>query len=280
MKNIWAHTLVKNEECFIWYCVMSVIEQVEKILIWDTGSTDNTLAVIKEIIKRYPKKVIYNQVGSISSEDFPKIRQKMLDETKSDWFLVVDGDEIWWDESIKKVTDFIQKEGDNFESIVVPNILPVGDIYHYLEKAAGEYKLAGKKGHYNLRGINRNIYGLKSDKPHGTWGWVDENMKMIQDRNHTKIKYLDTPYLHTTFLGRSKDRIKDQEVPKRKHKLKFELGTPFVYDYYYPEVFFRPKPHFIESLWQTRSFPYVFKAAYQTPLKRVKRRLIHGKVGY
>ena len=49
--KVWAHTLVKNEERYIWYAVMSVIDWVDKILIWDTGSTDKTVEIIKEIEK-------------------------------------------------------------------------------------------------------------------------------------------------------------------------------------------------------------------------------------
>ena len=49
MKKIWAHTLVKNEERFIWFSVMSVIVNVDKVLIWDTGSTDDTVKIIQKI---------------------------------------------------------------------------------------------------------------------------------------------------------------------------------------------------------------------------------------
>ena len=48
--KIWAHTLVMNEDRFIWYAVMSVIDYVDKILIFDTGSTDGTVRIIKGIV--------------------------------------------------------------------------------------------------------------------------------------------------------------------------------------------------------------------------------------
>lgn len=280
MKTIWVHTLVKNEERFLWYSVKSVIDFIDKILLWDTGSTDNTLKVINKLQKKYPNKISFKQIGEISSDEFTKARQQMLDETKSDWFLVVDGDEVWWDESIKKVADFIQSDGDSFELIVVPNILPVGDIYHYLEKAAGRYKLAGKEGHYALRGVKRNILGLKSDKPHGTWGWVDNKNRMIQDRNPKKIKFIDAPYLHTTFLRRSSLRQDDLNVPKRAQKYKYELGNRFSLDYYYPESFLRSTDEDISLPWETMDRMYYLKALVETPFKKIKRRLIHGKTGY
>ncbi len=204
----------------------------------------------------------------------------MLEKTKSDWFLVVDGDEIWWDESINKVVNLIQKEGDMIESIVVPNILPVGDIYHYLEKKAGKYQLAGKKGHYALRAVNRKIPGLKSDKPHGTWGWVDNKNRMIQDRNPKKIKFIDAPYLHTTFLKRSSSMENEMQVPKRARKYKYEIGDRFPQDYYYPESFFREADVNISLPWKTMNRQYYLKAFIETPFKKVKRRLIHCNTGY
>jgi glycosyltransferase involved in cell wall biosynthesis len=259
---------------------MSVIKHVDKVLIWDTGSTDNTVKIIQEIKRRHPNKIIFNEVGDIDIDEFTKARQEMLNETDADWFLVVDGDEIWWDESIRKVVDLIKKSGDRIESIVVPTYNLVGDMYHYQEKAAGRYKLAGKFGHYNLRAINRNIPGLKSAKPHGTWGWTDENDKMIQDRSVKKVKFVDAPYIHATFLQRSVNLELDKNVPKRARKLKCELGDSSPSDFYYPEVFFKPRPTFVLSPWRKMDKGYFAKAMIQTPLRKVKRRLIHGKVGY
>jgi glycosyltransferase involved in cell wall biosynthesis len=280
--RIYAHTLVKNEEKWIWYSVMSVIDFVDRILIWDTGSTDKTVEIIDEIKKRYPNKVVFREVGDINPQEFTKVRQKMLEETTADWFIVVDGDEIWWEESIRKVAQVISRSSSKtgIESIVVPNILPIGDIFHYQEEAAGKYKLAGKKGHYNLRVVNTEITGLKSDKPHGTWGWVDKDGKMIQDRDPKKILFVDTPYLHTTFLQRSSTHEKDLLVPKRKRKLKYELGISFPYDFYYPEVLFKSKPKIIPSPWINMDKAYFIRAAVQTPFKKIKRRLFHGKTGY
>jgi len=280
MKRIWAHTLVKNEERFIWFSVMSVIEHVDKVLIWDTGSTDNTVKIIQKIKRKYPNKIIFNEVGDIDIDEFTKVRQEMLNETNSDWFLMVDGDEIWWDGSIKKIIGLIKENGNKIESIVVPTNNLIGDIYHHQERAAGRYKLAGKFGHYNLRAINRNIPGLKSAEPHGTWGWVDENNRMIQDRSAKKVIFIDAPYIHATFLQRSVSMELNKKVPKRARKLKYELGDSFPSDFYYPEVFFKPKPALVLSPWRKMGKGYFAKALIQTPLRKVKRRLIHGKVGY
>ena len=278
--KIWVHTLVKNEERYLWFSVMSVIDWVDKILLWDTGSTDKTRDIIKTLEKKFPQKIETRFLKSVSIDDFTKVRQEMLDATSSDWFLVVDGDEIWWDDSIRKVSQKISESGNNIESIVVPSINLVGDIYHYQESIAGRYSLAGRTGHFALRGVKRKIQGLSSKNPHGTWGWTDGEGKMIQDRDKTKILFIDAPYLHATHLLRGANRELDKNVIKREKKLKYEIGNNFPKDYYYPEVFFRERPMFVPSPWVKMDNNFLLRSVIETPFRRIKRRIIKGGIGY
>lgn len=280
MKTISAHVLVKNEENFVWYSIMSVINYVDNLIIWDTGSKDKTREIIEEILKdsRYNKKISYTKVDGIFDEQV--IRQKMLDETKTDWFVVVDGDEIWWDNSINKVVSLINDSGDALESIVVPMVLPVGDIFHYQENKAGRYKFGDRIGHFALRAINTKIQGLSSLKPHGQWGWVDGDGKMIQDRDPKRIGYIDALYMHTTHLLRTGSRSNDTSVFKRSMKLKHEIGIPFELDFYYPEVFFKPRPSIVPSPWVYPNLYFKLLSIIQTPLRKIKRRFGNEKVGY
>lgn len=276
-----AHCLVRNEARFVWFSVMSVIKHVDRVLLWDTGSTDETVEIIKEILKTpQGKKIDFRQLEKVDPNTFTKVRQEMLDATDTDWFVMVDGDEVWWDDSIKKVVDTIQEKGDKLESIVVPTINLVGDIYHYQEEAAGNYELAGKRGHLNLRAINRKIPGLKSLGPHGQWGWADSENRMIEKRNPEKILFVDAPYLHATHLQRSGNIKQEADVPKRKMKLKYEIGIPFPPDYFYPEVFFRKKPKIAPSPWIKMTPEFKRRALLETPLRKIKRRLFKSRVGY
>lgn len=282
-KTITAHCLVKNEARFVWYSVMSVIKHVDKLLLWDTGSTDGTLEIIDQIEKAdREKKVEVIRLKAVDVQGFAKVRQDMLDATSTDWFIVVDGDEIWWEDSIKKVVQVVRSStGGEIESIVVPTYNLVGDIYHYQEEAAGKYNLAGRRGHLNLRAVNRMIPGLASRGPHGIWGWVDGDGKMIQERDPKKIIFVDAPYLHATHLPRAADLAKEKDVPKRAQKLKYEIGISFPSDFYYPEVFFRPRPEIVPSPWVKRSGSYIARAAVETPLKKIKRRIFREtKAGY
>jgi glycosyltransferase involved in cell wall biosynthesis len=278
--QIWGQTLFKNEERWLWYCVTSVIDHLDKLLLWDTGSTDNSFKIAQELAKKYPDKIDLRQYGEITPETFKDARQAMLNETKADWFLVVDADEIWPKRSIEEVIKEINFRNNIIESIVVPTINLVGDVFHYQPPSAGRYKFGEKVGHYNLRAIKIRIPGLHSQNPHGTWGWADNNNQMIQDRGSGKVAFVDAPYLHATFLPRGEKRSDDFAVPKRARKLKYEIGENLPLDYFYPEVFFIPRPKTIISPWGTMNNSYKFRAFIETPLRKLNRRLISGKAGY
>ncbi|WKZ25969.1 MAG: glycosyltransferase [bacterium] len=282
--KISAHTLFKNEERWLWFSVTSVVDYVDKLLLWDTGSTDRSWDVAMTIKEKYGKKIDLRRYGEVTPETFPEVRQAMLDATDSDWFIVVDGDEIWWQESITKVIKTIQKAGPKTESIVVPTMNMVGDIYHRQPKNAGKYKFGKYKGHYNLRAIKRSISGLHSVGEHGVWGWADGDGNQIQDRissqNRNTFKFVDAPYMHTTFLPRGESREDDKKVPKRFKKLKYEIGQKLPNDFYFPEVFFKDKPSFVPSPWKPMATAYKLRAIVETPIKKFKRRFKNEKVGY
>lgn len=278
--KVTAHTIVKNEENYVWFSVMSAIDYVDEVLLWDTGSTDNTLKIIDRMVSLYPKKIKFKEVGSVDSQQFTTMRQKMLDITDSDWLMILDGDDVWWDESIKKTINLLKNEGDKYDTLVHTYQNPVGDIYHYQDLSAHNYRIDDKFGNIGIRLINRKIDGLNVSKPHGQQGYFDKNGILVQEldpkrRFHTK----GVSYLHFTNLARS-NNLESAKVPKRLQKLKYEIGNEFPKDFYYPEVFFKERPNFISSPWKTMTKAYRLTSAVLTPLKKIKRKLVKGKVGY
>lgn len=262
--KIWANTIVHNEENFIWFALMSVIDYVDKILVWDTGSTDKTVEIIRKIREIKGIKVEFKEVGEVDRDGFTRMRQAMLDKSKCDWILVLDGDEIWWGESIKKLVRKI-KERNEIEGIVVPMVVPVGDIYHFQEESAGQYELLGRKGHLSLRAIKRNIPGLHVDWPYGKEGYFDKDSRLVQDRE--KIVFLNAPFLHVTHLRRSNSG--------REHdKFKYELGRSAKDGFKFPEVLYEDYPDIVPSPWIRSKGVEKLKARLMTPLRKLKRRLI------
>lgn len=275
--KIWGNCVVKNEDRYLWFAVTSVISYLDKILLWDTGSTDNTLDIVNNLSARYSGKIEVKKFSNIDIYSFTEVRKQMLEETNSDWFLVLDGDEVWWNESIEKVVKEI-KENPNLDTISNSYYNLVGDIYHYQPEEAGMYKIGDKKGHLTIRAINKNIPGLKVDKPHGTQGYFDGQGNLIQDRDSKRRKYLDLKYLHFTHLTRSTSG--DSKVPKRKLKQKHEIGISFPRDFYYPESLFLERPCFIKSPWERMSNSFTMRSYIETPFRKIKRKFIVSKVGY
>ena len=274
--KIIVHCLVKNEEHFIWYALQSVLPFVDKVMVWDTGSSDKTMELIKNINST---KIFLKQVGEVDQDTFTSMRQQMLDATPKDftWVMILDGDEVWPKDSIKKVTDFA-KQNPDYESIVVRTNNLVGDIYHRLPESMGKYTLAGHTGHLNLRFMNlKTIPGLNAQRPHGQQGYFDKQGTLIQNRDLKKIKLLNVYYHHATHLVRSGD---DSKTIKRTFKRRVELGKK-IPSSQMPEVFFRKHPPAVPDVSQTSSLFFKIQALILTPLKAIKRKLIPSfKTGY
>ena len=269
-QTVWANCLVKNEERWVWYAINSVINEVDKILVWDTGSTDNTVKIVKSI--KSPK-IEFKEYGPVTKETYPQARQEMLEATKSDWMFILDGDEIWTKEAINTFVNTIQHSND-LESIVVKTINWIGDVYHFQDESAGKYEIAGHKGHLNLRGINVKIPGLHAAGAHGEQGYFDRENNAIQNRDPNKIAFLPVSYYHATHLPRSSKREKELEVPLRAQKRKYVIGQSLPINTRYPEVFYLPRPKFVPSPWLKMNKKYYLLSLILTPLRKIKRKLI------
>lgn len=262
--KIWANTIVHNEENYIWYSVMSIVDRVDKVLIWDTGSTDKTVEIVQEIIRRVGEKVIFKEVGEVDKFQYTKMRQQMLEQSDCDWIMILDGDEVWSNDSIDKIVAIINEKGARLNGIVVPFYSLLGDVYHFQEKLAGKYKLLGKTGHYSLRFLNKKISGLHVELPYGKEGYYDENNTIVHDLS--EVVFVDAPYFHATHLQRSSKERKG-------NKYKYELGSHFAKDFQYPEVFFMDKPSVVINNLPTASLSFKLISGILTIPRRIKRLL-------
>lgn len=265
--KIFANTIVNNEENFIWFALMSVVDYVDKVLIWDTGSTDKTVEIIKEVAKIKGNKIEFKEVGMVDEFQFTKARQDMLDQSDCDWILILDGDEVWWEKSIKKLVTTMKKKGNTLDAIVVPFYNLVGDIYHYQDESAGRYKLLGKTGNLTIKALSRKIPGLHVEKPYGLEGFFDSGGRTVQQRDSERILLLDASFLHLTHIKRSSKR-------QKYNKIKYELGKSFPKDFKHPEVFFKPYPKIVPSPWVKSTKMDTLRMFIETPLRKIKRKIL------
>lgn len=140
---VTAHCIVKNEEIFIEAVLKSAIDFVDKIIIFDTGSTDETINLIKKFIEQYPTKTIFEEKGNCDKKRHTELRQEMIERTKTDWIMVLDGDEVWPKNTIKEAVDIISND-QKIECIMAPFFLCVGDIYHHYYQN-GKIEMLGQK---------------------------------------------------------------------------------------------------------------------------------------
>jgi glycosyltransferase involved in cell wall biosynthesis len=205
-KTITAHCVVRNDENFIAYAVKSVIDFVDKVLIFDTGSTDSTVQEIQKLISKYPNKIDFEEKGECPKERHAAMRQEMLEKTTTDWFMLLDGDEVWTARGVKEAVSAINGVGDKINWLASPYYLCVGDVFHtyYKEKFDVFYQ---RVGFYTPRFI-KNLKDVE-------WrGYYEQDTlyfkgtnKMVYDPQ--RIYFLNNRYWHLTHLDRSSQ---DSEV--------------------------------------------------------------------
>lgn len=244
--NLTAHMLVYNEEKWLLYAITSVLPFVEKLIIFDTGSTDETVGIIKSL---NDAKITFEKKGRVDKKQMTALRNEQLARTETDWFMIADGDEVY----PKRIFDKLDLGGKS-DGIYLRNHVCVGDVFHRLPEFYGKYEFCGKRGHLNLRYL-RKMAG---------WQWCGEypreyyGAKNGQSINKMcdKLQFIDDYYWHLSFLERS-------SASNRNH-VKYHLGEKIKGQL--PEVFRG------EALRQ-RSINYIARSFIETPVRWMKRQV-------
>jgi len=200
MPTITAHCLVKNEENFVEYALRSVVDVVDSIIVFDTGSTDATVAKIQKVQREYPDKIVFEEKGAVDKQGHTKLRQEMLERTTTEWFMILDGDEVWTKRALAEAVEII-RAGGPLECLVAPFYACVGDVYHE-HKAPGKYTIFSKRGNFTPRFLKR-ARGLHwvGEYDHDTL--VDGEGKVLYNEHTTQ--FLHHKFWHLTHLRRSSE---------------------------------------------------------------------------
>lgn len=235
--------IVKDEDKWIWYAINSVLPHVDSFLIFDTGSQDKTVEIIKSI--KNPK-IIFEEKGKANPLEMVLLRNEQIKHTKTEWFMLADGDEVYPEKIFDKLN-----LNDNLSGIYLRNHICVGDVYHCLPERYGKYELCNHKGHLNIR-----FYKIMSG-----WKWWGKYPLEYYGRgegaaintmcNH--LQFIDDYYWHMTFLERSSVKSRNQ--------LKYHLGEK-IKDAL-PEIF-------DENAKKKRSAEYLVRSLLETPVRYMK----------
>ena len=192
-----VHVVIKNEDRWIWFALQSILPFAEKVLIFDTGSTDRTVEVVKFL---QSSKITFEGKGPVDRKGLVRLRQEQIDRTGTEWFLILDGDEIWPERELKKLLKAAETSEKHIAALVNRNRNCVGDVYHYLPETSGKYSLGGKVGSLTIRML-RKTPGLKISGEYPLESYADKNGPVEKQDNN--LQFVDCWYLHASFLQRS-----------------------------------------------------------------------------
>ena len=238
---VTVHVLIKNEDRWIWYTLMSVLDYVDKILIYDTGSTDRTIDIIKSIDS---PQIILESHPISTRQDLVKLRRDQLERTTTPWFMLLDGDEIWPQANLFKLLTAASAAPQDTMAFFTRTRNCVGDVHHYLPESKGHYQIKGITGHLNIRLI-RKVPNLKitGQYPLEAYTLNGQSLQSIEDR----IEFVDTWYLHTTHLPRSTQPQSETNVIDRLQKRKLWRPSLKMPKSELPEIFWQPHPALVPS---------------------------------
>lgn len=257
--GLTAHVMLKNEERWVWYSIMSVIDYVDRLVIFDTGSSDSTADIVRSISsnQRYKDKIYFEEVGEIDSSQFHSLRQRQIEMTDTSWFLVLDGDEIWYESDIQKLRNLVLADHCQYELIAIKFHNAVGDIYHYKSFESESYRIKDVVGSITIRAYKMTIPGLACSGNYGVEGYVDDTKLPVQNVED-RIIVMPGCYFHTSFLQRSRSLRQDWEIPYRRPKVFAKREHRVSDDFRFPEAFFLGRPDKIISPFKTERLKYFF----------------------
>jgi glycosyltransferase involved in cell wall biosynthesis len=237
--------IVCNEDRWTKFSLESVLPFAEKIFLYDTGSTDKTINIIKKMCQKNDK-IIFEEKGPINKSGMVDFRNEQIAKTETDWFMILDGDEVYpW-----RIFDRLPFD-EKYWGIFLRNYLCAGDVHHALPASYGKYELCGRKGHLNLR-FYRKMKGWRWYGKYPLEYYGDENGSSL-NKMCNKLYFLDDYYWHLSFLKRS-------SMVGRNY-IKYHLGEKITGEL--PEIFAgRALRH--------RSISYITRSLFETPIRYLK----------
>lgn len=249
--KITGQMIVKNEDRFVRFALLSVLPYLSKVLVYDTGSNDKTVEKIKSLNS---PKIEFSEKGPVTPDEMVALRGEQLEKTDTEFFMIIDGDEVWPRKSLEILRKRIEILPTEKLAIVCRTRNAVGDVWHYLPERSGSYQFLGMKGHLTLR-VFRKVPGLTVAGRYPLEAYRYNGVSL--NNLDTRLEFVDVWYLHATHLVRSTN--------VRNPKYKYELGLAMKKSEL-PEVL-------SGEVLTRRSWGFVAAAGIIEPLKELKRKI-------
>lgn len=150
-------TLVKNQEINITKSIASSNGISDKIFIFDTGSEDNTVNVVKEIIKKNPK-IVLNEIEWV--DDFSYMRNKVRSYVPHGWIFSIDSDE--------KIIGNIDKGYLKLSLAMFEYLFPDDDIVLSFKQIGGSSKIVNWADRFYKTSPSINYFGVVHEELRST----------------------------------------------------------------------------------------------------------------
>ncbi|TDT67872.1 glycosyltransferase involved in cell wall biosynthesis [Hypnocyclicus thermotrophus] len=231
---ISAIVMVKNEEEYIGYSIMSMYKYVDEILVVDGGSTDGTVEIINEIIAKYDldKKIVFWE-DLRPKKELIHVRTDMVKKCKGEWILRLEGDEVYSDFNAKQVRNFVKKKLRN------SNVKSIGWPYHFFvdnlktKVPVGEPHTFATIMIKNEEGIHaEHHYRDGKSETFYDEGWFDKDRKEVSIWHPYDNRILVSRNIAIHHYAFFKSTTRHNEYAEKCLKESFEKSHPQVFKRY------------------------------------------------
>ena len=183
----------------------------------------------------------------------------MLERTETDYFMILDGDEIWWKNSIEELIAIVNSEEEPL--LVAQHYINCAkDIFHYRKPERDVFAFLDKKEAATIRLYSMKIPGIHCGGYYGIEGFFDGDNNEVQCGKY-EIVWQKEKYFHTSYIQRSSSQKKDLKAFSRMSKLFMSYDYKFPKNYKFPEVFYADYPSIVLSpfkrnIFSVRTFSY------------------------
>ena len=151
--KISAAIICKNEERIIERCISSIAKRVDEIVVLDTGSSDRTVEIVKNMKVNNVK-----ICEAVWNNNFAEARNLAISKTKNDWVFFIDADEYLVDDTN------------------LHNILKVFDDFTLIDRTIFSPKIIDSNGHCSI-GVGR-IFKKNANLKY--FGNVHEELRVVK----------------------------------------------------------------------------------------------------
>lgn len=194
--------LVMNDEYWLPFCLKAMEGWFDRYVIYDIGSTDRTPDIIDWFVEnnKDDAEIFVRRLPHVAPIVQGAFRNSMIAEARSDWYFILDADEVYDAEGGADVVNNAHKM--NYLEYDKGNIYGVNPRIEVCNNLTSAYGQSGTVSHHRLYHRTAIFYG-----PHpGEAPFY----KQKPGRNEVNFKYPHCYHFHNAARS-----SKDEEVPKR-----------------------------------------------------------------